>query len=383
MKVDREEKAAYVKKRKLRLAAGIFIGLLVLLTLAGNTLQALTLPKVYTVEARKGELVHAFQGTSVAYPSEVKELANPAGWKVAKVLVKKGEIVQKGQTLIEYDDSDAKAQLEEQYSALKKLQMSMEGLEHSYKLAYMSEDEAAKMSARLAIESAKLDIADQKRRIERLESSSSEHRRLLAPFEGTIMDVLAEEGFGGSGSPDVRISNAARGFQADFAIPQSLAELLQEGEELEAEISGEDSRALTGRVAEWSAADRLAGNTAGGGADSAGGVQTAQAAAIKLLLNDQGLRGGEKISLNLKRSKTSDSVLVPNDAVRRDLEGPYVYILNEQQGPLGNAYYAMRVPIAIADANDTAAAVSSGLFDKQRIILNSSEPVMDGTRVRY
>lgn len=381
--MDREEKAVYAKKRKLRLAAGIFIGMLVLLTLAGNTLQALTLPKVYTVEASKGELVHAFQGTATVYPSEVKELVNPAGWKVAKVLVKKGETVEKGQTLIEYDDLEAKAQLEEQHSALKKLQMSMEGLEHSYKLAYMSEDESAKQSAKLAIESAKLDIADQKRRIERLESSSSEHRQLLAPFDGVVLDVLAEEGLGGTGSPDVRISNAARGFQADFFIPQLLAELLREGEELEATIDGENSRVLTGRVAEWSSTDFAAGYTDGGVAGSNGGGQDAQTAAIKLLLNDKELRGGEKISLNLKRSKTSDSVLVPNDAVRRDLEGPYVYLLNEQQGPLGNAYYVMRVSIAIADANDTATAVSSGLFDKQRIILNSSEPLMDGTRVRY
>ncbi|MFF2889661.1 efflux RND transporter periplasmic adaptor subunit [Paenibacillus sp. NPDC057967] len=379
--MDREEIAAHAKKRKLRLAAGIFIGLLILLTLAGNTLQSLTLPKVYTVEVSKGELVHAYQGTSMVYPSEVKELANPAGWKVSKVLVKKGEMVQKGQTLVEYDDSEAQGQLAEQDSALKKLQMSMEGLEHAYKLASMSEDEAAKKSAKLAIETAKLDIADQKRRMERLESEVSEHRRLRAPFNGLVMDVLAEEGLGGSSSPDVRISSTAGGFQADFSIPQSLANLLHEGEEIEVAIGGEDSRLLTGRVAEWS--DSLATNTAGGEADSNGGGQNAQTAAIKLLLNDQELRGGEKISLDLKRSKTSDSVLVPNDAVRKDLEGPYVYILNEQQGPLGNAYYVMRVSITIADANDIAAAVSSGLFDKQRIILNSSEPVMDGVRVRY
>ncbi|RJE83934.1 efflux RND transporter periplasmic adaptor subunit [Paenibacillus sp. 1011MAR3C5] len=378
-----EEVTAHAKKRKLRLAAGIFIGLLILLTLAGNTLQSLTLPRVYTVEASSGELIHAYQGISVVYPSEVKELANPAGWKVSKVLVKKGEMVQKGQTLVEYDDSEAKMQLEDQYSALKKLQMSMEGLEHNYKLGYMSEDVSAKMSAKLAIETAKLDMDDQKRRIERLESEASEHHRLTAPFDGLILDVLAEEGFGGSGSPDVRISSTARGFQADFAIPQSLAELLQAGEDLEVEVDGENRRVTTGQLAEWIAADSSAGNGAGSGAGSAAGGQNAPTASIRLLLSDQELRGGEKVSLNLKRSKATDSVIVPNEAIRKDLEGAYVYILNEQQGPLGNAYYAMRVSITIADANETSTAVSSGLFDKQRVILSSSEPVMDGMRVRY
>ncbi|REK74272.1 efflux RND transporter periplasmic adaptor subunit [Paenibacillus paeoniae] len=380
--MDREEMAAQAKKRGIRITAGIFICLLVGFTLAGNTLQSLTLPKVYTVETSKGELVHAYQGTSVVYPSEVKELANPAGWKVEKVLVKKGEMVQKGQTLVEYNDSETKGQLQEQYSALKKQQMSMEGLEHNYKLAYISEDESAKQSAKLAIEAAKLDIADQKRRIERLESEASEHRRLSAPFDGLVLEVLAEEGFGGSGSPDVRLSNAARGFQAEFIIPQSLSELLLEGEELEITVDGEHSRTITGRLAEWSAINSSIGESAGG-IDSAGGGQNAQTRAIKLLLDDQELRGGERVSLNLNRSKTSDSVLVPNEAIRKDLEGAYVYTLNEQQGPLGNAYYVVRVPIIIADANDTTTAVNSGLFAKQRVIISSSEPVVDGVRVRY
>ncbi|GJM81129.1 hypothetical protein HMSSN139_36250 [Paenibacillus sp. HMSSN-139] len=66
----------------------MFIGMLLIFTLLGNTLQGLTLPKVLTAEASPGELVHSFQGTAVLQYGAERDLANPEGWKAAKVLVR-------------------------------------------------------------------------------------------------------------------------------------------------------------------------------------------------------------------------------------------------------------------------------------------------------
>ncbi|GGG67023.1 efflux RND transporter periplasmic adaptor subunit [Paenibacillus radicis (ex Gao et al. 2016)] len=385
--MDLDETAAQSRKRKIRRFAALFFGLLIVLTLTGNTLQALTLPKVYTAQANRGELAHAFKGTGTVVPAEMKELANPAGWKVAHVLVKQGERVSKGQTLVQYDDSEAKQQLAEAQSALKKLQLSMEGLEHSYILAVTDGDESAKLSAKLAIETAKLDIADQKQRIQFQQAGRAENQRLTAPFDGVVAAIGATEGLGSSGAPDIQLTNAAKGFQVEMLIPSTIAELLSEGDLLELQLTGEEQRMLEGRVAAMKS-DSLGGNAGdlgGGGAGAGGQGQGAVSSTLLTLavVDGKGLKGGERVELNLSKVKSAAAILIPNDAVHKDVDGAYVYTVEEHQGPLGNAYYVARTPIEIADANETTTAVSQGLFDQQNVIVNSSEPVIDGVRVRY
>ena len=369
-----EEAAASSRKKRLRAAAGIFAAVLVILTLAGNTLQALTMPKIYTAEASRGELVHLYQGVATVLPAEVRDVVHPSGWTAVKVLVTEGERVHKGQKLAEYDDSAATAQLEESYSALAKLQLSMKGLELAYKLAYQGEDETAKLQAKLAIDMAKLDIADQERRIGLLEKETKERRYLLAPFEGLVLSVGAQEGLaGGSGSPDFRVTDASKGFVAELAVPASVAALLEEGETIGLSLSGGDRREIAGRVA--AAPPVYSGDADGSGEENP--------VTVKLLLNDKTLRGGERVDASIRKSKQAESLLIPKEAVHQDMEGAFVYTLEEKPGSFGNAYYAVRTAVVIADSNATTAAVSSGLFERQQLIVAGSEPIMDGMRVRF
>ena len=183
------------RKVVIRLIGGLFIGLLISFTLLGNTLQSLSLPKVTTVIASSGQLEHAFKGNAVIQPGLQRELSNPAGWKVLKVSVKLGQQVEKGQALVEYSDSDAQQQLADARNSLQKLQLSMEQLEFQFKLAATGEDAAAKMGARLAIETAKLDISAQQQQIESLVQKMEQNRFLRAPFNGIVSEFHAVEGW--------------------------------------------------------------------------------------------------------------------------------------------------------------------------------------------
>jgi RND family efflux transporter MFP subunit len=371
-----EERIAGARKKWLRLAAGIFVAVLALLTLAGNTLQAMTLPKAYTAETQEGELTYEFRGTATVVPGEARELANPAGWKVVKVLVAKGESVAKGQPLVEYDDSEAEQGLADTRSALKKLELSMESLQHHYKLAYAGEDETARIGAKLAIETAKLDIADLKRRLEGQESAREKNRQLAAPFDGTVLEVGATEGTSGPGAADIVMSNGAKGFVAELAMPEMVADLLEPGEELELLLEGKDSRMVAGSILSVEAT----GSQTGGGEGAGDGEGVLVKATVSL--KDEKLRGGEKLHANLDMTGEGRGVLVPSDAVRRDLEGTYVYTLEERLGLLGNAYYIVRTPIVVSGSDEAATLVESGLFQAQKIVVGSSEPIMDGMRVR-
>ncbi|SDX16340.1 efflux RND transporter periplasmic adaptor subunit [Paenibacillus sp. CF384] len=375
-----EEENTRARKRKIRLIAGLFLVLLAGLTLAGNTLQALSLTKVYTIEAAQGQLSHVYEGTATLAPYDVRELTNPAGWTVTSVHVKKGEAVHKGQTLVEYDDTEAKQQIAAGQSALKKLELSIEGLQQNYIQASSSDDASAKLAAKLALETAKLVIADQKLAIELLQASAAANSRIKAPFDGIVTDVHAEAGLKGDGSADIRISNAAKGYRFELSVPSDLGALLQVGEKLELLKLGKENAVLTGVIAEVKGtvhADDSVGDAAG---DDGSGNSTTNT--IVVTVQEKSLRGGERVQVNLTRNNPSSEMIVPHAAVHNDGSGTYLYSYEEKQGPLGNAYHVVRIPIEVMDENDTMSAIRGGIFEQQPIILDSDHPIMEGERIR-
>lgn len=374
-----EEEISRSRKRKIRLVAGAFAGLLIVLTLAGNTLQGLTLPKVYTAQASVGTLDQRFKGTSFLRPALERELTNPAGWKVAKVLVKQGDAVRQGQPLVEYDDSAAQAQLADEQSSLEKLQLSMDSLQYTYIQSVKSGDEAARLSARSAVESLKLDLADQKRHIQKLQEDIAEQRRIVAPFDGIVTDVNAVEGLASAGVPDIRIADAARGYRFELQVPAGVASRMSVGDDVAVQLIGDPNPAAKGKIAAFEQPNPASGGD-GQGADV--GNDSAATLMVSVALSREGLREGEKVQVDWTLTSGQAGLLVPSAAIHQDNDGYYALTIEERQGPLGNAYYAVRTAIEVLDSNGFLTAVEGGLFEQQTVIVGSKEPILDGMRVR-
>ncbi|NBD26291.1 efflux RND transporter periplasmic adaptor subunit [Paenibacillus glycinis] len=377
-----EEQTSRSRKRKIRLIAGAFLVLLAGCTLAGNSLRALSLPKVYTAVPSAGTLAHDFEGSAAIQPGETRNLSNPAGWKVAKVLVKQGDQVHAGQPLVQYDDADAMLELADQQASLKKLNLSMHQLETDYIEAAGGDSASAKVAAANAIETAKLDIASQQEHIQHLQKTIAESRQIAAPFDGVVTAVNAAAGLDSGGLPDVTLSNAVKGYRLQLLVPGDTAALLHIGDTLDQiTLLEADDRKLTGTI---SAIEEVAA----GGGDPADGDETGSGAAVgssyklTVAFKDDGLRGGERAKVKLSETGGDQLILVPNEAVHKNAEGTYVFTLRAEEGPLGNAYYAVETPVKAVDANEYVTAVSEGLFEQQEIIVNSSDFIMDGVRVR-
>lgn len=405
MESKTEESRAFARRRSIRLIAAFFIGALIVFTLLGNTLQGLMMPKVATALANAGELTHSFQGGGVLKPREEQQLVNPAGWKASKVLIKAGDQVKKGQTLIEYDDSDAKQQLDDEQAALKKLQLSMDALHAGYITAVQNGDPAAQQAAKTAIDSADIDISLQKQHVEALQADIAKNRKLAAPFAGIVTAVNAAEGQPPSGLPDVVLADVSTGYKFTVPVPSGIADALALGETLDVQVSGKDGeiQALQGTVADLAAQDGSTGAPGGslgedspgnggvggeasGGASGegiAGGNGTATSSTLlRVFLQSDVVHAGEQARISIAKSKTGSGVLIPLAAVHYEDTGPYVYSLEEKQGPLGNAYYIVRTAVKIADTNDSSALVSEGLFEGQPVVTDSSGLISDGSRVR-
>ncbi len=382
------EMATRSRQRNISLLAGLFVALLVALTLGGNTIRSLSMPKVITSVPTAGSLDYAYEGSATVRPAAERELSNPAGWTVLEVLVKAGDTVQKGEPLVRYDDSDAQDQLAELQSSLKKLQMSLDLLQYNLKQALRGEDETAKLSSASALESTKLDIDDQKRRIEKLQTEMEASRELKAPVDGVVTAVGAATGSASTGMPDVRLADAAKGYQIRLTVPGELAARLNLGDELKSIVlADDDTRQLAGTVsaieeASGGGADLTGGDSSGAGAD----VQiSAPTGLLTVTLRDDGLglQGGERVKVSIRRSESGNLLLVPNEAVHHDSKGAFVYTISAKQGPLGNAYYATETRVVTAGSNDYATAVSGGLFEQSEVIVGNSGLITSGTRVRY
>lgn len=378
-----EEQASKSRKRKIRLVAGIFLTVLAGCTLAGNSLRALSLPKVYMAIPSTGTLTHDYEGSATIQPGEVRDLRNPAGWKVAKVLVKQGDHVHKGQPLVQYDDADAMLELADQQTALKKLKLSMQQLEANYIEAASGDSESAKAAAAGAIETAKLDIASGQQHNEHLQTTISASRQIAAPFDGIVTKVNAAAGLDSGGLPDITLSNAAKGYQLQLLVPGETADLLQIGETLDQiTLADANERPLSGTLSTIEEETAGGSGMAGDGETDSSDETVNSSYKLTVTFKDDRLRGGERVRVRLSHSSGDPLILIPNEAVHKNDQGAYVYTVRAEEGPLGNAYYVAETPVKVVDSNAFMTAVGEGLFEQQGIIVNSSGFIMNGVRVR-
>jgi|GEM_PF-4973573 Membrane-fusion protein len=378
-----EEQKSGFNKRKLRLLAGLFLALLVICTLAGNTLRSMSLPKVYTQLAEKGSLAHVYEGSATVQPHHARDIQNPAGWKVKKVLVKQGDKVSIGQKLVEYDDSETMLQLADMQTNLKKQQLSMSQLQANYITAVTDGDENTLADAKVAIEAAKLDMATQEQHIQSMKKSIAEGQAAIAPFAGIVIQVNALAGADPSGAPDVIVADTAQGYEIRLQVPGDVAGLLEIGEMLDQlTLTGKESRQLAGTI--MNIEDVKNGGEGLQPDDDISDTNdfASLPSSVTVSLKDDKLKGGERVQARIAKTAKEQTVTVPSEAVHYDDRGAYVFTLESKEGPLGNAYYVTETPIKVADSNSYVSAVSEGLFEQMEVIVNSAGFLMDGMRVR-
>ncbi|NBD23184.1 efflux RND transporter periplasmic adaptor subunit [Paenibacillus glycinis] len=370
------------RKRIILIAFSVFAGLLAIMTLFGNTLQSLTLPKVRTEQPVRGSLAFTLEAGGRLEPYSEAELPNPAGWKVRKVRVKTGERVKKGQLLVTYDGASAARELEDERSFAEKQNIELQNAQDQFILTSAGGDALEIRKAKRAIESLKLDLGAQQRKIADLTEKLAAEREIRAPFDGTVTQVNAVEGLASSGEPDIRIANGSLGYRlavtADRALIANLG--LTVGKRLDVEVhtvQGQRTRIVAGTIDELEEAPlRAAG-------DDGANAPPIPMQVVKLKLADAGLQGGEEAKLALKQPSPQSGLLVSNAAIHRDGNGAFVYVVEERRGALGNVFAARQVRIQEEQTNGVQTMIQSDLLSEdERIVLESGEPLQDGNRVR-
>jgi len=371
-----EDRAAR-RQRRLRLIAGMFAGLLALCTLFGNTLLTLTLPKVATQPAQSGFYSFSYQGTATIEPAEVRDLNGAAGWTVKEVFAREGDEVHLGQALAVYDNDDFRQQIEDEKANVRKLELSLETIKRDYIEAAKTDDQVAVLSAKTALVSAKIDIDTRLRHLAAMQEKLKSQTSLLAPFDGIVTAVGASAGLTGTpGMPDFRLSNKKQGFQFHLRVPSGIADAIGVGDAIDVLVTGKINRTVQGYVMKAQGTHDPDPSLADGQSDNAGSV------VWTVSVKDGKLKGGEKVEVRLTQTDSKERLLIMSSAIRQDSSGAYVWVIETKKGPLGNAFYAVRRSVVVSHSDDRVAAIEEGLFDQDLVVVESSEPLMDGSQVR-
>jgi len=377
-----EELGQRRRKRNIQIVFGLFIGLLLFFTIFSNTLQSLALPKVRTETPISGSMEHKLEGSGILQPLAEAKLMNPAGWKAIAIAVKEGDSVNKGQTLIVYDSKTAERELQDELAQLEKQKIELQNAQDQY-IASATEGDAAKSrSDGRDIETRKIDLGVQERKINEIRDRLASHKQIAAPFDGIVTKLNAVEGLASTGAPDVVLTNNSRGYRLELPVDTPLLAGLgiATEEKLPVEVRmppDQQPRILEGTVYEIADAEPRTERSA------EGKQATIAQKAVRIKVADPELKGGEQARVQFVKRLRQEGRIISNEAIHQDRGGKYVYKVEEQKGALGNVFIVRKVKVQVAESNDKETMIESGDVNlNDLVILESSEPLQEGNRVR-
>ncbi|MCR8842670.1 biotin/lipoyl-binding protein [Paenibacillus sp. SC116] len=375
------------RKRYIQIAFLLFTGVLIFFTLFSNTIESIRLPKVTTEIPTMGAIEHKFEGSGVLRPITEVKLVSSGEWKVKTIHVKEGDRVKKGQTLVTYDGADAKRELRNDEAELEKQQIELQNIQDHFIQIVREDDE-------MVVRKAKRDVATHKLNMEILERNIQEKRELLevkkeivAPFDGLVSKINVVEGITSTGEPDVIMIDSRLGYEfemvVDAALVSSLALTVNSQIEVEAPGLGDQpKRILKGAITRIAHSEPRKEDV-NPESDRSTGRSTIAQKTIFVKLVEPSLKGGEQVSVMLTKQSEKTGMLVLDKAVHQDRKGKYVYKVEEQRGALGNVFIARKVDIEYMETSHVDTMIQSNeLSEDDRIILESSEPIQDNSRVR-
>jgi len=363
----------------------LLMGVLLLFTLFSNTLQSVTLPKVRAETMTVAGVTYKLEGRGVMQPVRQAELPNPAGWKVRQVLVKQGDTVKKGQKLVLYDSSSAKRELEDEIVVHEKMSVALLGMDEQFKRLMFEGNESEAQEIRRAIKTQQLDLSIQQRKIDALREQLNQHSGLNAPFDGVVTEMNAVEGLAAIGEPDMVIANRAAGYRLDLTVDTELLDRLglEAGQsiELSLEAKGEQAaRSLEGTILEVIDTDPRAPDSIEGNPGTQPAIGQTQ---LRIHVVDDMLKGGERASVKLERASEIKGWLIPQEAIHREGDSLFLFTVYVQRGALGNVFVARKVPVEAIETTEQQTMIAEDrLYEGDLVILDSSEPLQDGNRIR-
>jgi membrane fusion protein, multidrug efflux system len=192
--------------------------------------------RVATVKMQPITRKITINGTTKA--SDVVPIVSDFPGTITSINFKQGDLVKKGDVLVQLDDRPARAELQQASAQLKQLQAILT------RQKILAEK---KYSAASVLEKAEADVASAQANVAKA-SLALQKTQILAPFDGEI--GLRNVSVGSHVDPNHEITRLVRSdpLEVDFHVPESEVISLFEGQELEILVEGYDILPMIGKI---------------------------------------------------------------------------------------------------------------------------------------
>lgn len=199
----------------------------------------------------------------------------------------------------------------------------------------------------------RLELAQLKKELDEYKIIKKEEGKVAAAFEGTITEICVTTG--------EKTTEGAAVICADTSVPYQLEVLLDKNQKKYVE-QGDEVTVKTGKKQEKLQIDFISENT-----DSPGSYRA-------LIYLPEGM-GSLGMNGEVQRSDVSDSYscTIPADAIHKENERFYIYLLGEREGILGSELYVMKKYVDVLDQNEKYAALAEGSLTKTEKVITTSD----------
>lgn len=290
---------------------------------SGNKSQTINPNNIYTV--KKGNMTKTIDGEGYIKPVNEENLSFPStsgGTKITDINVDEGDIVEKGDVLVELDKREAKLNYLQNKNALKKSKIS---------------------GSKNEIEEAKLNLQIAKDRIDNL--------TLKAPFSGLISDVYIEEGNYYENGNAITIKNTNK-LKSEINIEESNFKEVKLGQKAEIELDSIPTTVFTGKVTE------IANE-----ADNSGGTVTLPVT-VTLDKTNKDIKINSSARVEIITNEIKDVLMVPITAViSKNNKEMIKKVVKENE--------TKTVEVKTGLTNGLKIEIKSGLKEGDKILLNT------------
>jgi len=278
---------------------------------------------IFTV--KKGNITKTIDGQGYIKPINEENLSFPStsgGTKITKIHVNEGDMVKKGDVLVELDKREARLNYLQKKNALEKAKIS---------------------GSKNEIEEAELNLYIAEDRIENL--------TLKAPFGGLVSDVYIEEGNYYENGNAITIKNTNT-LKSEINIEESNFQEISLGQKANIELDSLPATSFTGEVTE------IANE-----ADNSGGTVTLPVT-VTLNETDKEIKINSSAQVEIIVGEQKDTLFIPITAVFNKNNKEVVFKVVDE-----NKTEAVEIKTGLS--NGLRIAVESGLNEGDKILLNT------------
>lgn len=288
------------------------------------------------------------EALGTAKSNEAVDITAKSTNRVVAVHFREGQFVKQGAVLIEFDGSEARANLASAEASLRDTQSQYQRSRELFQSKALSESDLIQLEARMLNSKAAVDAAQ----------ARVNDTVIRAPFGGRMgLRVISVGALVTPGQVISTLDDTST-IKLDFTMPESYLASVKEGQLVEAQSAAFLGESFRGRVS--SMATRVDPVT--------------RSVVVRALIDnrDQKLKPGMFMTVHLTRSQ-GNVLMIPEQALMPQGERQYVYVVNDNT--------ASKVQVSIGRRKPGMVEARQGLKAGDLLVVEGGEKLSDGAKV--